>query len=144
MKKVYPKEEVCIGCRLCEIWCIVEHSKSKDILKAYKEEKPRKLSRVYVEERQPLSFAVQCRHCIDAPCVDACLTGAMHKDKSGIVLVDENKCIGCNTCIMVCPFGVIRRGADKKVVSKCDLCIGEETPACVANCPNEALVYEER
>lgn len=144
MKIVYPKEEVCIGCRLCEIWCIVTHSKSKDVVKAYKEEKPRQITKVYVEEQIPLSFAVQCRHCSDAPCVEACLTGAMYKDKSGIVLVDENKCIGCNTCIMVCPFGAIRRRQDKKVVSKCDLCKDEEQPACVVNCPNEALVYEER
>lgn len=144
MKRIYPKEEVCIGCRLCEIWCIVQHSKSKDVVKAYKDERPRQLTKVYVEERIPVSFAIQCRHCSDAPCIEGCLTGAMYRNDSGIVLVDENKCIGCNTCIMVCPFGVIRRKLDKKVVSKCDLCIGEDTPACVANCPNEALVYEER
>jgi carbon-monoxide dehydrogenase iron sulfur subunit len=48
-------------------------------------------------------------------------------------------------CIMVCPFGAIRRDLrGRKIASKCDLCAGEAAPACVQNCPNEALVYEER
>jgi len=42
---------------------------------------------------------------------------------------------------MVCPVGAIQRGAEKRVASKCDLCMGEEVPACVANCPNEAIVF---
>jgi carbon-monoxide dehydrogenase iron sulfur subunit len=46
---------------------------------------------------------------------------------------------------MVCPYGAIHRNmADKKIASKCDLCAGEEVPACVKNCPNEALVFEDR
>ena len=45
-------------------------------------------------------------------------------------------------CVMVCPAGAIARGEGSKVASKCDLCLGEETPACVANCPNEAIVVE--
>jgi len=44
---------------------------------------------------------------------------------------------------MVCLVGAIHMSADKHVASKCDLCIGAETPACVANCPNEAIVCEE-
>lgn len=145
MKKVYPKEDVCIGCRLCEIHCLVQHSKSKDIIKAFKKEFPRALKRIRVEEKRPISFAVQCRHCSDAPCVSACLTGAMSKDERGAVLHNPDKCIGCWTCIMVCPFGAIqpdKRG--KRIVAKCDLCPGEEVPACVVHCPNRALVYEER
>jgi carbon-monoxide dehydrogenase iron sulfur subunit len=70
----------------------------------------------------------------------------MHRDEeTGAILCDENKCVGCWMCIMVCPFGVIKRDTQgKKIASKCDLCLGEETPVCVVNCPNEALIYEER
>lgn len=142
MKRIYVKEEVCIGCRLCEIHCIVQHSKTKKIIKAFREESPRALSRVLVEEIGPISFAIQCRHCDDAPCVEACITGAMHKE-DGRIVCDEDRCVGCWTCIMVCPFGVIKRD-EGKIASKCDLCPDEEIPVCVANCPNEALVYEER
>lgn len=146
MKKIYIKEEVCIACRLCEIHCLVHHSKSKKLIKAYKEEFPRAIPRVLVEEHGHLSFALQCRHCEEAPCLEACITGAMHRDKkTNAVLCDEDKCVSCWMCVMVCPFGAIKRDlSKKKVASKCDLCYGEETPVCVRNCPNEALVYEER
>ncbi|MFH0860191.1 MAG: 4Fe-4S dicluster domain-containing protein [Candidatus Altiarchaeota archaeon] len=145
MKRIYAREEYCIGCRLCEVYCVTQHSKSKNIIKAYRDE-PEAVPRLFVEESGHVSFAVQCRHCDDAPCIDACITGAMHLDpKTNAVLCDEEKCVGCWMCIMVCPFGVIRRNVtDRKIASKCDLCIGEGEPACVLNCPNEALVYEER
>ena len=141
MKRIYIKEEVCIGCRLCEIHCLTQHSKSKKIIKAYKGEFPRPLTRILVEEEGHLSFALQCRHCEDAPCLDACITGAMHRDKeTGAVICDENKCVGCWMCIMVCPFGVIKRDMEgKKIASKCDLCLGEEMPVCVANCPKTPI-----
>jgi len=144
MKRIYIREEYCMGCRLCEIHCLVQHSKSKEIIKAYKGEYPKPQPRLIVEEKGHLSFALQCRHCEDAPCLGACITGAMHRDKdTGAILCDENKCVGCWMCIMVCPFGVILRSRDaKKVASKCDLCLGEEVPICVKNCPNEALLLQ--
>jgi carbon-monoxide dehydrogenase iron sulfur subunit len=144
LKKITVKEEHCIGCGLCEVYCTVQHSKSKDIIKAYNRENPRPTSRVKLEVHKPVSFAIQCRHCEDAPCVTACLSGAMQKDEeTGLVTHDPEKCIGCWTCIMVCPFGAIKRDSSGKVVSKCDLCAELEVPACVANCPNGALVYKE-
>lgn len=146
MKRIYVNEEYCIGCRLCEVHCLTQHSRSKKIIKAFKEELPAMTPHVLVEEEGPLSFAMPCRHCVEPLCVEACLTGAMHRDlPTGAILCDEDKCVGCWTCVMVCPFGVIRRKlVGHKAASKCDLCYGETTPACVAHCPNEALVYEER
>ena len=142
MRRIYVKEDVCIGCRLCEIYCIVQHSKSKNIIKAFRDE-PRPLPGVIVEEKGPISFALQCRHCDDAPCVESCITGAMQRMEDGRIICDLERCVGCWTCIMVCPYGAIRRDQNLKVASKCDLCIGEDIPVCVKNCPNEALVYEE-
>ena len=93
---------------------------------------------------KPVSFAIQCRHCEDAPCVTACLSGAMQKDeKTGQVTHNKEKCMGCWTCIMVCPYGAIKMDKEGHVVAKCDLCQGFDEPACVANCPNEALVFKE-
>jgi carbon-monoxide dehydrogenase iron sulfur subunit len=145
MKRIYAKEAYCLGCRLCEINCMVKHSRSKKIIKAFRQERESLQPSLQVENNGLLSFAVQCRHCDDAPCIDACITGAMHRDsKTGTVLCNESRCVGCWSCIMVCPAGVIRRGKERKVASKCDLCMDEKMPVCVANCPNEALVYEER
>ena len=147
MMRILVREEFCMGCGLCEVYCIVQHSNFKDILKTYKREEPRPLSRLRIEESRPTSFAVQCRHCEERPCVIACLSGAMRLDEeTKIVFHDPEKCIGCLTCIMVCPYGAIRMDFSvlgRKVVAKCDLCPGLDVPACVANCPNEALVYKE-
>jgi len=145
MRRIRAIEEVCIGCSLCEVHCIVAHSRSKDIIKAFKRESPRPLSRLRVEELKPFSIAITCQHCEEPFCVYACLTGALQKDReSGIVVYEESKCIGCWTCILACSYGAIQQDIrSKKVVSKCDLCPELEMPACVANCPNRALVLEE-
>ena len=63
MKKIAIHEEYCMGCRLCEIHCLVQHSKSKEIIKAYKGEYPKAQPRLVVEEKGYQSFALQCRHC---------------------------------------------------------------------------------
>ncbi|MFH1798480.1 MAG: 4Fe-4S dicluster domain-containing protein [Candidatus Omnitrophota bacterium] len=146
LKKIIIKEEYCMGCRLCEVYCIVQHSKTKNIIKTYKGEYPKPLARIVVEESGYESFALQCRNCGDAPCLEACMTGAMRRDEeTGAVLCDTDKCVGCWMCIMVCPFGVISRNTEeKKIASKCDLCMGEDMPVCVKNCPNEAIVCEEK
>ncbi len=152
MKRIVVHEQYCIGCRLCEVHCLVAHSQvgrvpgasiARRIVKAYKGELPRPEPRLLVEEKGHLSFAVQCRHCEDAPCIDACISGAMQRTEDGAVLCDEEACVGCWMCLMVCPYGVIHRRSDRKIASKCDLCAGDDLPACVANCPNEALTLSE-
>ena len=143
VKRIIAKQEVCMGCGLCEVYCTVQHSKSKDLVKAHNSESPKPISRVTVQRNRPVSFAIQCRHCDDAPCVTACLSGAMTKDeKTGQVIHNKDKCMGCWTCIMVCPYGAIKMDKENHVIAKCDLCQGFDQPACVANCPNEALVFK--
>ncbi len=145
MKVVKIKEDNCVYCHLCEVACIVEHSQSKDIIKAFKrEEKP--IARCSAEFNYPVSYSVMCRHCEDAPCIEACQTGAMHRDERGYVIVNEEKCVGCWMCIMACPYGVIKRDNRREIwglSTKCDLCPERNLPACVEACPNDALTFEE-
>jgi carbon-monoxide dehydrogenase iron sulfur subunit len=145
MKRIYAIEEYCLACRLCEIHCLVHHSRSKKIIKAFRHERETAAPAIQVEQAGYVSFALQCRHCEDAPCLEACITGAMHRDpETGTVLSDPDACVGCWMCVMVCPLGAVNRGREHKIVSKCDLCLDEGSPVCVENCPNEAIVYEER
>ncbi|MCX7749108.1 MAG: 4Fe-4S dicluster domain-containing protein [Clostridia bacterium] len=146
-KRIFAEENVCVNCKLCEVYCAAAHSNYKnDVYKAFKKSPSKPLSRIIVEEKNPLSFGLQCRHCDNPRCVKSCITGAMQKDpQTGIVINDENRCIGCWTCILTCPFGAISRDyKQKKVASKCDFCMenGGE-PACVKNCPNDALYIDE-
>lgn len=63
---------------------------------------------IVVEEKAKLPLPCACRHCDDAICVKSCIAGALSKQADGTVLVDEKKCVGCHTCVLVCPFGAIR------------------------------------
>jgi carbon-monoxide dehydrogenase iron sulfur subunit len=149
VKKVYPVEEYCIACHLCEVACIVEHSKTKNIFVAF-DELPKVNSKIEVQMHGHISFSAQCRMCEYAECVEACPVGAMWKDdESGLVKVETERCIGCWMCIMACPQGSITTRTDKnfslRVADKCDLCEGRELgPACVQACPNRALKFEDR
>jgi carbon-monoxide dehydrogenase iron sulfur subunit len=144
MKRVYIKEEVCIGCGLCRVFCQVEQSQSKDLIKAFKKETPRPLPRVHVDRNVEVSFPIQCRQCDEPWCVYSCLTGAMCRDPvTGMISVDVEKCVGCWTCMVGCPYGALSRDMNNKTIIKCDLCPSRDIPACVLNCPNEALVYAE-
>jgi carbon-monoxide dehydrogenase iron sulfur subunit len=144
MRRVYPIEEHCMACRRCEVACIVEHSPGKDAVKAYRDAAKRKRNRAVFEEKGAASFSLMCRHCEDAPCIEACITGAMSRDERGAVVVDEERCVGCWMCIMVCPYGAIQREERTGKVSwKCDLCPEREIPACVEACTNRALVFED-
>lgn len=141
VKRIYIDEDYCVSCGLCQVYCRTEHSEYDDIIKAHKKEDSEPVSGIFKEEEEPSSFAVQCRHCEEAPCIDACITGAMHRDpETGSVVRDEDKCVGCWSCLMVCPLGVVKRDEDEKSVAmKCNLCPDKDTPVCVANCPNEVL-----
>jgi len=144
MKRVYPIEEYCMACRRCEVACIVEHFPGKDPVKAYRDPASRPLNRAVFEEKGAASFSLPCCHCDDAPCIEACITGAMSRDARGAVIVDENRCVGCWMCIMVCPYGAIQREERTRKISwKCDLCPDRENPACVEACTNRALVVED-
>ncbi len=70
------------------------------------------------------------------------MSGAMYKDKkTGETKHDKDKCVGCWMCIMSCPFGVLTRQKQDKIVVKCDLCADRDVPACVEACPTGALLF---
>ena len=142
MKRVYVNEEWCLGCRLCEYNCAYANSGLKDMVAALKDKKI--FPRIRVEGEDRITFAVSCRHCTDPICVKSCIAGAISK-RDGVVRIDRNKCVGCLTCVLVCPYGALAPGEDG-IMQKCELCLDNScgAPACVTGCPNRAIVYEER
>ncbi|WP_334109850.1 4Fe-4S dicluster domain-containing protein [Thermodesulfitimonas autotrophica] len=138
MNQVFVRPEHCLGCRSCEIACAVQHSQSKTLFGAVLEE-PRPQKRVFVEAAGSFRMPVVCRHCEDAPCLAACIAGCLYRDEKGFVRRKKERCIGCWSCIMACPFGVVTRDRHKQIAVKCDRCHKLEVPACVAACPTKAL-----
>jgi Fe-S-cluster-containing dehydrogenase component len=98
---------------------------------------------------QTLHFPRSCLHCETPACVTVCPTGASFKRaEDGIVLVDEDKCIGCGLCAWACPYGAREMSPVEGVMKKCTLCVdriynenlpeAEREPACVQVCPTRA------
>ncbi|NAZ38010.1 4Fe-4S dicluster domain-containing protein [Rubellimicrobium sp. CFH 75288] len=115
------------------------------------------LNRVHTFERLPedggppqiVHFPRSCLHCEDAPCVTVCPTGASWKRAAdGIVLVDEDRCMGCGLCAWACPYGAREMDPVAGVMKKCTLCAdrlddpalepADRIPACVRTCPTGA------
>jgi Fe-S-cluster-containing dehydrogenase component len=90
-------------------------------------------------------LTVQCQHCEDPECVKVCPTQASHKLEDGTVQIDKAKCIGCQFCVMSCPYGVRYLNEEERVVEKCTLCEPKisqgELPACVAQCGGRARFF---
>ncbi|HIS24620.1 MAG TPA: 4Fe-4S binding protein [Candidatus Faeciplasma gallinarum] len=143
MKRVFVNEKWCLGCHLCEYNCAFANSGCDDMVKALKGKDI--YPRIKVEGDDKITYAVSCRHCTDPICVRSCISGALSKSEDGMVSIDKNKCIGCLTCVLVCPYGAISQD-ETGAVQKCELCLKNScgSPACVAGCPNNAIVYEER
>ncbi len=120
----------CTGCGICEYACTLE--KGESIWNPLR-------SRIRVIRMTPLfNFALACRFCEDAPCVKACPEKALaQSEKTGILMVKDKKCKGCDWCIQACPHGGIVLHPDTGVVIACDFCEGD--PKCKEACPEEAL-----
>jgi len=98
-----------------------------------------------------LNVPMSCMHCEDAACVTVCPTGASYKREDGIVLVDPDKCMGCNYCAWACPYGARELDENAGTMKKCTLCVdriynealpqAERQPACVLACPAHARTF---
>jgi Fe-S-cluster-containing dehydrogenase component len=86
-----------------------------------------------------------CNHCKNAPCVQVCPVGATYTSRDGVVLVDNDHCIGCRYCIQACPYGARYLNPETKTADKCTFCyhriVKGLLPACVEVCPTQARIF---
>ncbi len=153
MQTVFVHPGKCVGCRHCEVACVLEHSRHSDILfyaLGEKDSQPRLKVQTGVDF---IPFPNRCRHCRPAPCEQACPSGAIYRDQdTDAVLLDPKRCISCWMCVMLCPFCsmAIEESAKTKGQQralKCDACLNRlqehEKPACVLACKTGALEFGE-
>ncbi|MDY5020929.1 MAG: 4Fe-4S dicluster domain-containing protein [Blautia sp.] len=128
-------EELCAGCMNCMFACTLNKDSAACL----------DLARIQMNTYTQAVFhieALPCLQCVDPQCMRFCPVHAISIDEiTGARVVNEEKCIGCKTCISACPYEVPRIVFDtvKKKATKCDLCGGD--PECVKMCPTGALKY---
>lgn len=133
MKRILVCEDLCSGCRACEVACVVRHEGRFGTA----------MARIRVTKIEDLGVdhPQVCRLCRRPPCVAVCPTGALHKDETtGAILLFPDDCIGCSACVDACPFGVATLHLETGLALICDLCGGD--PACVRRCATGAIVYD--
>jgi anaerobic dimethyl sulfoxide reductase subunit B (iron-sulfur subunit) len=132
----------CTGCYACSVAC-----KDRAGL-------PDEFDLLRVEEHESGAYpnpglyyrVAHCFHCADPPCAEVCPEDAISKQEDGLVIIDQEECIGCGKCIEACPFDAIIM-LPEDVAAKCDGC-GDEVargwdPTCARACPMRALKYEQ-
>lgn len=141
-RRIFLYPDRCMACHSCELACALAHAQNTSLGAAIFEE-PKPQRRIFVEAGSEGRAPIHCRHCEDAPCARVCPTGALFCDPRSLLIQHrQQRCIGCFTCAMACPFGVIRPGAENRSIVKCDYCPELKTPACVTACPSRALKFQ--
>jgi Fe-S-cluster-containing hydrogenase component 2 len=93
--------------------------------------------------RERATFAVICRRCASASCIDACAFDALERNPQGIIQRHNMRCVSCKMCAHACPFGTIYTEMLSFYEVNCDHCLAQqdEQPPCVVSCPHDALEF---
>lgn len=160
---------LCIGCKACEVACKEWNALPADdfALSGMSYDNTRALSAdtwrhvMFVEKldggQRPtgmppwqshwLMMSDVCKHCANAPCLEACPTGALFKTEFDTVVVQQDVCNGCGYCVPSCPFGVVDLSKIDGKAHKCTLCYdrmkGGLEPACAKSCPTDSIQFGE-
>lgn len=133
---------LCVGCNACTVACALENALPEGKFNTWVESWD--AGEYPAVKRANLPHL--CNHCADAPCVNACPTGASFiEENGGVVLIDESRCIGCKACMAACPYNVRWVNEASGTVEKCTFCVNRAEagllPACVATCPSHARMF---
>ncbi len=130
----------CIGCHACTTACKSEHDVAVGVNRTY----VKQVEKGEFPNTRRIFSVMRCNHCTDAPCVEICPVEALHIREDGIVDFDNNRCIGCKSCMQACPYDALYIDPVNNTAAKCNYCahrvdVGRE-PACVTVCPEHAII----
>ena len=139
---IYLNTKRCIGCHGCEVHCKANKGLPFGPILCEIDHVP--LQSIKGVPKTEFSFR-NCYHCDDPYCAHICPTGALTKREDGIVVVDQEVCIGCMACAGACPWGVPQFNPATNKMIKCDYCVDRIDeglkPACVTKCTTHALKF---
>ncbi|MCI0457829.1 MAG: 4Fe-4S dicluster domain-containing protein [Gemmataceae bacterium] len=157
---------VCIGCKACQVACHqwndlpagkgqrtplpVLSGDSYDNTGSFSDVNWRHVK--FIEQFSPdrskaawLMMSDVCKHCVNAPCLEVCPTGAILRTEFDTVYIHEPACNGCRDCISACPFGVIHMSEQRHIAQKCTFCYDRLkhglAPACAQACPTQSIRF---
>jgi len=157
MKAMVIDLTACTGCYSCQIGCKDEYS-GNDWMPYSKPQpetgqfwlKVRQFERGKTPQLKTAYIPVPCQHCADAPCAAVCAPKAISARADGLVIIDPQKCTGCELCVPACPYGAIYYNAQFQIAQKCTGCAhivdgttSVKTPRCVDNCGTDAITFGE-
>ena len=130
----------CIGCHACTTACKSEHDVAVGVNRTY----VKQIEKGEFPDTRRIFSVMRCNHCTDAPCVEICPVEALFIRDDGIVDFDNNRCIGCKSCMQACPYDALYIDPNNNTAAKCNYCahrvdVGRE-PACVTVCPEHAII----
>jgi formate dehydrogenase iron-sulfur subunit len=159
----YTDTTVCIGCKACEVACkswnqlpvadggpLTMSGDSYDNTRKLDGTHWRhvKFIEQFAEDRAGgrwLMMSDVCKHCVEAPCLEVCPTGAIIRTEFDTVVIQSDTCNGCRVCIAACPFGVIDINPASNTAQKCTLCYDRLqaglVPACAQACPTQSIQF---
>ncbi len=166
----FTDTSLCIGCKACEVACKEWNALPSDqaSLSGMSYDNTKGLSATtwrhvaFVEkignggdrvsampayQSNWLMMSDVCKHCSNAPCLEACPTGAIFRTEFDTVVVQQDICNGCGYCVPACPFGVVAVDTQDGKAHKCTLCYdrlkGGLEPACAKACPTDSIQFGE-
>ena len=144
----------CIGCHSCTVSCKFENNIPYGVFRTWvRDKKKGEWSKIVDDNgkeqyipRVALSYLPRlCNHCDDPPCVEVCPVEATYKREDGLVLIDDEACIGCKYCIQACPYDMRYLNPETQTADKCTFCVHRLEdgllPACVTSCVGGARVF---
>ena len=132
--------KTCIGCHACTVACKSEHDVPIGVNRTHVKYIE---TGTYPDSTREFS-GHRCNHCEDSPCTTICPTTALFTRSDGIVDFDDERCIGCKSCMQACPYDALYIDPNKGTAAKCNYCAHRiehsYEPACVIVCPTESIV----
>ncbi|MFX1256877.1 MAG: 4Fe-4S dicluster domain-containing protein [Promethearchaeota archaeon] len=139
-------QERCIGCEACRIACKIENNSTEYWIQIETQNVDQKdIPFGKFPDLKMVWLPRLCNHCSNPPCVEVCPNEALIKREDGIIILEEEKCDGCQTCISTCPYEIIIYNREQNIIEKCNFCshrIDEGLePFCVICCEGQALYF---